>query len=46
MKHLVAHPGIGGAEQADVGDVLDQHEQPIQAHAEGKSAVPVEASAG
>ena len=41
LEHLAADPGIAGAEQPDVGDALGQHEQPVQAHAEGKPALPV-----
>jgi hypothetical protein len=38
VVHLAGDPGIARAEQPDVGDVFGQHEQPVQAHAEGKPA--------
>jgi hypothetical protein len=38
-------PGIARAEQADAGDALDQHEQQVQAHAEGCRLRPVSPAA-
>jgi hypothetical protein len=38
VEHLAGDPGIAGAKQADVGDALGEHEQPVQPHAEGEPA--------
>jgi hypothetical protein len=46
VVQLAADPGIARAEQPDVGDVLGQHEQPVQAHAEGEPAAAVQSGVG
>jgi hypothetical protein len=38
VGHLAGDPRVGRAQQPDVGDALAQHQQPVQAHAEGQAA--------
>jgi hypothetical protein len=40
VDHLVADAGVGGPQQANVGDVLAEHEQPVQAQAQGQAVPP------
>jgi hypothetical protein len=46
VSHLVGHAGIGVAQQADVRDAFSQHEETVQAHAEGQAAPAGQAGPG